>query len=326
VEGISVRFVVMHGGGQVQHPNALTDAQGRASAGSWTLGAEPGANEVAAVAGGLDMRFRAHAAHPPFRITVRFLAQPLAEHEQAVNRAVRRWESVVTSDLRDARLRMPAHTCFLQQPALDEVVDDLVLFVDLGAMDGPGGYLGEAGPCSLRSDDLMPLMGYIKIDAEDLSSPYLAGYLDDLLLHELGHVLGVGTLWLAKGLLSGVGGEDPRVQGVFAGAAYHELGGSDALVPAENTGGPVTRDVHWRESVFGHELMTGYINEGENPLSALTVATLRDLGYDVDTGAARTYQLQSGAATARIRLHELERVVQPRFTVDAQGRTGVLPR
>ncbi|MFP6765474.1 MAG: hypothetical protein VB858_17735, partial [Planctomycetaceae bacterium] len=45
-------------------------------------------------------------------------------------------------------------------------------------------------------------------------------------------------------------------------------------------------DAHWRESVLGSELMTGFINTGFNPLTRLTIAQFADLGYQVDFARA----------------------------------------
>ena len=61
----------------------------------------------------------------------------------------------------------------------------------------------------------------------------------------------------------------------------------------ENTGGPGTRDGHWRESVHNSELMTGWIEGGGsvNPLSAITIASFADMGYVVDMSAADPYVL-----------------------------------
>jgi hypothetical protein len=69
----------------------------------------------------------------------------------------------------------------------------------------------------------------------------------------------------------------------------------------ENTGGGGTRDGHWRETVFGRELMTGFFNGGvANPLSAVTATSMRDLGYVVDDSRADLYQLalRQGALVA----------------------------
>src|SRR5438876_1519294 len=62
-------------------------------------------------------------------------------------------------------------------------------------------------------------------------------------------------------------------------------------VPVENTGGPGTRNGHWRETVFRNELMSGFIAGPGNPLSRVTAASLEDLGYVVDMDAAEAYAL-----------------------------------
>jgi hypothetical protein len=65
-------------------------------------------------------------------------------------------------------------------------------------------------------------------------------------------------------------------------------------VPVENTGGSGTVDAHWRESVFGSELMTGFVDAGVNPLSRVTVASMGDLGYAVNLADADPYTLAPG--------------------------------
>jgi hypothetical protein len=74
-------------------------------------------------------------------------------------------------------------------------------------------------------------------------------------------------------------------------AAYNSIfGTSVSAVPVEADGGSGTRLSHWEESVFDTELMTGWYNSGEtNPLSAITVASMADLDYEVNMAAAETY-------------------------------------
>jgi hypothetical protein len=68
-------------------------------------------------------------------------------------------------------------------------------------------------------------------------------------------------------------------------------------VPLENcasgvpaTCGPGNYNAHWREAVFGRELMTPYISVGfPNPLSAVTIAMFQDLGYSANYAAAEAY-------------------------------------
>jgi len=55
--------------------------------------------------------------------------------------------------------------------------------------------------------------------------------------------------------------------------------GGEFELPIENIGGPGTAGGHWRESLLRNELMTGFLNLGENPLSRITAGSMRDLGY-----------------------------------------------
>jgi uncharacterized protein YjdB len=59
VAGTVVTFAVTSGGGSVAGATAVTDDAGRASAGSWTLGATPGSNTLTATAGSLAAVFSA---------------------------------------------------------------------------------------------------------------------------------------------------------------------------------------------------------------------------------------------------------------------------
>ena len=58
----------------------------------------------------------------------------------------------------------------------------------------------------------------------------------------------------------------------------------------ENSASQGSADSHWRESVLGAELMTPSLNSGRlNPLSAITIESLADLGYKVDITQAEPY-------------------------------------
>jgi hypothetical protein len=125
------------------------------------------------------------------------------------------------------------------------------------------------------------------------------GTLVDVITHEMGHVLGIGTIWSDLGRLKGSGTANPVFTGKHAAKEYSELRGrATRSVPVENTGGTGTRDGHWRESVFKNELMTGFVSSPGNPLSRMTVASLADLGYVVDLDAADDYELPDLFAVA----------------------------
>jgi len=120
-----------------------------------------------------------------------------------------------------------------------------------------------------------------------------------VIMHEMGHVIGFGTIWGNLGLLRGTA-SDPRFTGPRATAEYNAIfQTSESGVPVENTGGPGTRYSHWRESVFDNELMTGWIDRGRpNLLSRVTIASLADLGYQVNMDAAEPYSPPNALAAA----------------------------
>jgi Leishmanolysin len=218
----------------------------------------------------------------PFRIEVRFGGGLSARQRGAFAAAADQWTRVIVGDLPDVEVD-------------GETVDDVLILAQATAIDGPGQVLGQAGPTHLRPNAageaaLLPAKGAMSFDSADLAAMEEEGTLDDVIAHEMGHVLGIGTLWTRKRLLTGSGTRDPRFVGPAAAAEYGALGGAGG-VPVENTGGAGTREGHWRESVFGNELMSGFIAATGNPLSRVTVGSLADLGYEVDLDAADDYGL-----------------------------------
>ena len=163
------------------------------------------------------------------------------------------------------------------------------------------------------------------------------GILAPVIMHEMGHILGIGTLWcitsdpcVDSNYMEGRTGDDPYFIGANTRAAFAEVGGAvytGIPVPVETEGGPGTRDAHWRESVMDNELMTGFISAGNNPMSLVTIQSLLDLGYAVDRNAAEAYTVPdpagSGSAMAavqqRIQLREANHLI-PLYRVDADGR------
>jgi hypothetical protein len=142
----------------------------------------------------------------------------------------------------------------------------------------------------------------MSFDTADLDRMEANNTLTDVILHEMGHVLGFGTLWSRMNLISGAG----TVNSVFVGAnAMREYAvltsrPTPTPVPVENMGRPGTRDGHWRESVFGHELLTGFLSGATRPVSRVSVAAFEDMGYEVDYTAAAAFALPTALFLAEM--------------------------
>ena len=176
-----------------------------------------------------------------------------------------------------------------------ERIDDLRIYVtnfDDFYDDDRSGVIGWATLEILRdTSSSLPVVGCMAFKS-GLFSLKLRG----ISLHEIGHVLGIGTTPSDLGFLQNLNG-DTHFNGPRAIAAFNDAGGWDytgARVPMEKDG------AHWRQSILRDELMepTG----GDHILSAITIQSLADLGYVVDVTQADPYTLPGAAAKARAKI------------------------
>lgn len=328
-------------GGAVTPERTNTGADGSVEL-RWTLGPEPGLQSLTVRAGDRTVHLLASATDAqgrvPYRIrlrTVGTLSPPVLAAMQA---AAARWEAVIAGKLPPVLVRVPAGRCGDDAPALDEVVDDLLILVSEDEIDGPEGTAAFAVPCFIRQEGLLPIVGRVVVDRDDVEALVGLGLLGDVLAHELGHVLGFGTLWelfdlVREPSLPDRPGVDTHFVGPLSIAAFDLVGGASWTgppVPIENEiGAAGSRDVHWRQAVFFDELMTPLLVPGRpNPLSRVTVASLGDLGYEVREDAADPYLLPGALGIddpARTRgpepyrIHHLNRRL-PLHVLDGEGQ------
>lgn len=300
-----------------------------------------------------DATSPAPANETTFDIELRWVgSKPTGAVAAAFDAAAARIDQIILNDLQAAKVGSKEAPFDLTKcsasmtgtAALDEIVDDLVIYAKVEAIDGVGKTLGSAGPCLTRVTGGLTVLGIMRFDSADLTDLANKGRLNAVVLHEMLHVVGIGTLWRRKGILADSGLATVRVTGPLAASAcVNDHGGSTACpggaVPAENclnldpalTCGAGTIDSHWKESVFQGELMTGYL-QTNNPLSKMTLQALADLGYIVSLTSAEPYTvpappaaLTSGASAAvwtpAEALTILGPPLAPRFVVDDLGRT-----
>ncbi len=297
VGNVPVTFTPGASSGSVTGGTVQTDAAtGTAVVSSWTLGSGATQTLVASSSAmpGKSVTFRASIATSQFDINVRFVGDGGTDRQrEAFTKAVSRWRRVITGDIGTTPLNVPVGQCASWIPAINESINDLVIYVRLAAIDGAGKVLGQASPCYVNSGNKLPIMGFFELDQDDLATLQSQGTLDDVVLHEMGHILGIGTLWsYERSLLVGAGSSDPYFSGVSSREQFASIGGNTYAglsVPVENTGSAGTRDAHWRRTVFTNELMQGYAQPGGMPMSRVTIASLADLGYQVSFSGSDSF-------------------------------------
>ena len=334
VAGVPVTFQVLSGRGRITGETAVTDNSGVAQVGSWQLGSK-GTNTLSATVAGAGIAgnpatFTATGTSS-YNIVVQFVGTPTQSQREAFAEAQNRWESLIVGDLADIPLNAAADECDTGLPAVNQTIDDLLILVRLEPIDGPGDIIGSAGPCFVRSSNDLSVLGSMTLDSDDLEDAEADGLLSDVIIHEMGHVIGFGSLWGFQGLLADASlpptnGTDPHFTGAQAIAAFNEIGGASYggnKVPVEDSGGEGMADGHWRESVFTNEIMTGFIGLMQNPLSVVTVASFADQGYTVNRigadGFSLSLALRAGVAVPQRELkNDVLRV--PIRRVDGAGR------
>ena len=225
----------------------------------------------------------------PFDIVLNYNDAPTPAEQAAFTAAEATWESIVTG--------------------MVDTLGDLSLNIDvnLAPIDGAGDILGSAGPTfgklGPEENYLYAAAGVMTFDTADTATLEAAGTLGDVILHEMAHVMGFGTLWSSSGV-GFPGYQELYVDGTgqYTGAAglaafqneFVGQGGATS-VPVELGGGTGTANGHWNEVDGGagptgivdgsgrdmrDMLMTGWLN-ANSFISDTTMGQWQDLGYTV---------------------------------------------
>mmetsp|Transcript_564 Transcript_564/g.1312 ORF Transcript_564/g.1312 Transcript_564/m.1312 type:complete len:625 (-) Transcript_564:227-2101(-) len=228
--------------------------------------------------------------------------------------AAQRWEQVIAAD----RWGPWAPTMFTtiseefiatERPA--EPIDDMYLGIIVGKLDGSGGRFAEAGPDRLMSGGRI-VASSILIDEADLQNVINNEIFEQLMLHEMGHCLGMGTLWS-----DGVHYEGTTYIGANGVKAWNDMGCTGPL--------PMAKDVaHWNDDCFTTEVGTHYLKFRQPVhISSVTLGALEDLGYAVNREEEDAYGLSDlgdcgdGCPAASNRLRRL-RSTSPELSAYAE--------
>ena len=202
-----------------------------------------------------------------------------------IREAADQWEEVITGDLNDIDV------------GGGEIVDDLRISV--GSMPRTF-WAGRAEVIGERPNGGSPYLARMLFEESLLflseEDDKYRGPLFYTALHEIGHCLGIGIGETWQGFRG-----RRNFRGPLAIQAFDEAGGGSFpagdKVPTERDG------AHWRASVFTLFPVMGEIMSNHwwgNRLSAITVAALADMGYEVDFSQADPYTLPEALPPGKV--------------------------
>ncbi|WP_146448366.1 PEP-CTERM sorting domain-containing protein [Bythopirellula polymerisocia] len=231
-----------------------------------------------------------------------FNASQLTSLQASLDLAEARWENVITG-------YQPGIS--ITGVSITTVAGSAFAAAAPGSIVSQGGfYLSTTGTLFVNPAVIDAYASWNGVGPTNPNPAYLGlNYLDDILGHEIGHALGIGTLWDDNGVSMGGTGQYTGTYGV---QAYQmEFDPLATFVPVEQAGGTGTPDNHWNQLMrssaqegnpsdpwslspltgitdaqgrdFAMELMTGALDPdyGEPFLSMTTVQSLRDMGFTV---------------------------------------------
>lgn len=221
----------------------------------------------------------------------------------SMERVAAKWRTVIRSAPAGEFVRLAVGDCRNAVPVSQFIIGVRVL-IKLDTL--PARIAGQGGPCAIRPNGL-PLLGTISLNILNYNS-LSDRKLDDLMLHEVGHVLGLGTIWGRGALTPLVVGDSSATDPIFVGSnalsAFPRLGQSRRF-----TGRTVPLQLnvrgHWRGDVFLGEAMAPALTSTVQPMSSVTVAALADIGWNVELEAYEEYTLpeavlRPATVTARV--------------------------
>jgi hypothetical protein len=321
-QGQSPTFSVIAGGGSISSTTGTINSDGSITAPTWTLGKSVVPQQLQATLGSKSLVINA-TVQTSYKIDVRFFGRTLTADQKALfTNAANRIRAMIVGQIPIVNVNGadPSQCGATGVAPLTGTIDGVVIYASIDSIDGPRKILAQSGPCYFRQsngqNDYRTAVGIMKFDSADIGSLAGSGNLQEVITHEMMHVVGFGTFWdsTADNLLVNYG-PDVRYAGAGGEAGCRAIGGVTTCatnVPVEGTqGGDGTINSHWRETTFGNELMTGFLNNGVNPLSVMTIESLQDLGYTVNTADADPFTIPGGSLRANFRIDDLTATPTP---------------
>lgn len=138
----------------------------------------------------------------------------------------------------------------------------------------------------------------------DFKSPNI---FQNVIVHEIGHLLGITDN------KSSWGGNIDKSQGIYKTGTYASWTFGEMLGTFQPTEIPITTNKgggsdysHWDERVFSNEIMTHASGNVYEPLSQLTISAVRDIGWNVNYGAAQSFNPNFEEASLNFLIEQIQ--------------------
>ncbi|MYA23120.1 MAG: hypothetical protein F4Z30_10205 [Gemmatimonadetes bacterium] len=213
------------------------------------------------------------------------------------------WEEVIVGDIPD--ITLPEWWSSDSDLTPDNSsIDDL--HISIHHIDYHPSIAGASGgPLFLREGSSLPATGAIWYESDELrehykqnehffESAFLAqnareNQIRQMALHEIGHVLGFGTIPNWHKLLADIGEQWGGAKGATGDDAHftdpNTIEAFNALPGPIFKGSPVPTNrsgVHWRGLILPEDVMGGHGSPAVKRISTVTLESLASLGYEVD--------------------------------------------
>lgn len=229
----------------------------------------------------------AQTSFASFVLTINYTGDP--QYQAAFNSAKSIWESKLSGYQNGVVVARTEGSSY----AVGQTVSELFINAVIEPIDGVNGILGSAGPRQTVQDQLNFVLatdGLMRFDSADVANLFANNTLEAVILHEMGHVMGFGTLWTNNGVyVTGTG----EFTGANATLRWQSEFGQLGTPNVELGGGTGTANGHWNEVDGGggltgitdslgrdmrDEIMTGWLNPNSF-ISDMTVASFVDIGF-----------------------------------------------
>ncbi len=251
----------------------------------------------------------------PFDLELVMVNDGTASQNAVITQVAERYESMIGLGEGDRTVSLPADDCAPGMPELTaQAIDDMSIYVMIGALDGVGNAVAMSGSCVVRTGFGgwvgMPALGAVVLDEADIGQLESDGVLEAVVTREMARALGFGPdTWNAHGFLQHPSlpeapDADTHMNAPLVVAAFNAAGGAGyagAKVPLESGAMEGVSDQYWRAGVFGDEVMTPYITGASQPLSRITLEALYEVGYELDVTMADPFTLPGAGAAAMAR-------------------------